>query len=405
MRLNLAIDRDRFASDLANEVATGGLAVVDAIERLLAVRFEETAFRALAGRLVKPPRVRVHAHYYRDRFANLSELRSRGYETWYPELHFATRKDDTTEVAGVDATGFVLSAAGQRSNHRYTRKALKTQVNHVIRLDRVAIGPAVFREATRILQRSGTIAQPYIANLTVGWHSFVDDRLDGFRVVSFDHVITGERTFCRCHSEAHASMLAEARARLPQYVSGSWPHRVIALLDRATYSERVCHFCVAEQHGHDVMKDWYGDQIRQHSGPYVDALVRGIGMDRRTATAEARRRLSISRWVREDELYALVTRLFPENTVQREASPPWLGQQRLDIYLPELALAIEHQGEQHYQPIEAFGGAESFAATRERDDRKRALCRENGVTVVDVRYDAPLTLPSLRSRLRRWLGL
>ena len=126
-------------------------------------------------------------------------------------------------------------------------------------------------------------------------------------------------------------------------------------------------------------------------------------MDVRTATAEARRRLLINRWVREDELYQLISRLFPTRIIRREASPDWLGRLRLDIYLPELALAVEHQGEQHYHPIKAFGGDKALAQLRERDRRKRTLCRKNGVTVVDVRFDDQLTIGSLRSRLRRWL--
>ena len=195
-----------------------------------------------------------------------------------------------------------------------------------------------------------------------------------------------------------------ARAKLaPSFAPDSWPHRVIALLEHVIYSDGLCHFCVAEKYGASVLSYWYGDQIRKHFEPYVDLLLRSTDMDLPTATAEAKSRLSISRWVREDDLCQLVAKLFPNTTIRREASPPWLGQQRLDIYIPDLALAIEHQGEQHYRPIGGFGGEEGFAKARERDERKSSLCLANGVTIVEVRFDDPLTLPSLRSRLRRWL--
>ena len=197
-------------------------------------------------------------------------------------------------------------------------------------------------------------------------------------------------------------MVSDARSRAPSFVVDSWPHQVISLLEHAVYTEDLCHFCVSEQHGGDAHLEWYGSQIREHYGPYVDFLVRGKDMDVTTAKSEARRRLSISRWVREDELYRLVGKLFPIRIIRREASPSWLGRQRLDVFLPEVGLAIEHQGEQHYRPIAAFGGDKGFERTRERDERKRALCYDNGVTVVDIRFDQPLTLPSLRHRLRRW---
>ena len=101
-------------------------------------------------------------------------------------------------------------------------------------------------------------------------------------------------------------------------------------------------------------------------------------------------------------MYELIRRLFPDELIRREASPIWLGRQRLDIYLPRVALAVEHQGEQHYRPIDGFGGEHAFARTRERDERKRALCRENGVAVVDIRFDDALTIGILRQRLQRW---
>ena len=114
-----------------------------------------------------------------------------------------------------------------------------------------------------------------------------------------------------------------------------------ACLEQVDYTAGLCHFCVSKQHGEDAHLEWYGSQIREHYGPYVDLFVRSTDMDINTAKAEARRRLSISRWVREDELYQLVSKLFLNRIIRREASPPWLGQQRLDIFLPELGLAIE----------------------------------------------------------------
>ena len=407
MHLNLAIKTNYFAKELARETVAGGLTIVDAIERLLGQHLEDSVSKSLGSRLIKAPRAVVHPRYYLNRFENLSNLCQRGYYTWYPEVRFATRKGDTLAITQVESAGFdfgyIKYGGSVDREYMYSIKELKTQVNHTVRLNKLSIPAEVFSLVIRIVEQSTTIEQPYIANLTVGFKSYVDDRIEGYRIVSFDHVVTGERRFCRCHSDAHAVMFADAKKRAPSYVPDSWPHHVISLLEHATYSDALCHFCVAEQLGEDALSDWYGDQIQQYYDPYVDLLVRSTDMDSQTAKSEAKRRLSISRWVREDELYRLVTRLFPTKMIRREASPQWLGQQRLDIYLPELALAIEHQGEQHYRPIKAFGGEQAFVKTQERDERKRTLCQENGVTVVDIRFDDALTFASLRSRLRRWL--
>lgn len=57
-------------------------------------------------------------------------------------------------------------------------------------------------------------------------------------------------------------------------------------------------------------------------------------------------------------------------------------EKRLDFYLPTLNIAIECQGEQHYKPIDFFGGVTNFKMQHERDELKRKQCADNGVTVL-----------------------
>ena len=76
--------------------------------------------------------------------------------------------------------------------------------------------------------------------------------------------------------------------------------------------------------------------------------------------------------------------------------------QRLDVFLPQRNLAVEYQGEQHYQAVSAFGGAEALARTIERDVLKKRLCKENAIDLVYVRYSDPLSVASLRSLPCRW---
>ena len=355
MILQLGIETKNFADDLAWEVVTGGLTIVDAIERLLCEHLEDSAAKALGSRLVKAPQAIIHPRYHMDRFRNLFGLSKDGYSTWYPEVRFATKKSDNLSITQVETVGFEHGyrkyGGGFEQWFKYRKKEMRTQINHSLTLTKLSLPKGLFSQTIRIVRKSGNIEQPLLANLTVGFDSFVDDRIPGFRTVSFDHVVTGVRKFCLCNLEAHTAMLTEANEIAPSYSQGAWPHRMVELIESATYDRAICHFCVAEQRGEEALSHWYGDQIQEHYGPYVDLLVRSSDMDIRTAKAEARRRLSISRWVREDELYRQVTKLFPNEKIRREASPRWLGRQRLDIYLPELALAIEHQGEQHFRPI------------------------------------------------------
>ncbi len=94
---------------------------------------------------------------------------------------------------------------------------------------------------------------------------------------------------------------------------------------------------------------------------------------------------------REANLASLVKVLFSEQVCLRNDRPPWLGGLELDIHLPELQLAFEHNGQQHYGPVDHFGGQQAFEAQVERDRRKESLCARKGVTLVVVSYKDALT--------------
>ena len=60
----------------------------------------------------------------------------------------------------------------------------------------------------------------------------------------------------------------------------------------------------------------------------------------------------------------------------------WLGKQSLDFYLPDYNVGIECQGEQHFFPVERFGGDEMFKKILERDKRKKSLCEKYRVKLL-----------------------
>jgi hypothetical protein len=55
----------------------------------------------------------------------------------------------------------------------------------------------------------------------------------------------------------------------------------------------------------------------------------------------------------------------------------------LDIYLPQIKLAFEYQGEQHFYDIHFLG---SKWSQQQRDNEKKQLCIENGITLIEVPY-------------------
>lgn len=70
----------------------------------------------------------------------------------------------------------------------------------------------------------------------------------------------------------------------------------------------------------------------------------------------------------------------------------WLGQQRLDFYLPNEKIAIECNGVQHYKPVDFAGKGEDWAIkkfeyTQKLDEDKRIKCVENGITLEYIKYN------------------
>jgi len=89
-------------------------------------------------------------------------------------------------------------------------------------------------------------------------------------------------------------------------------------------------------------------------------------------------------WISETELFYRISNYFKEYKVIQHGSPDWIGRQHLDIYLPEVNIGIEYQGAQHYVAVDFFGGQEALEKTKERDERKRHKCIENGCSLIYV---------------------
>lgn len=168
------------------------------------------------------------------------------------------------------------------------------------------------------------------------------------------------------------------------------------------YREGICNLCRAIP---STITYTSGDTIIKHYFPYIMAEAILSGIDTREAENRVRDRLGVPRigegWVSETHLYNLIRTLFPDRRVEREASPQWLGRMRFDIFLPEVGVAIEYQGEQHYRPIERFTGKKGFEKTRKRDRLKRQRAKEAGVKVVEFKYDEVLTDEMVRKRIDR----
>ena len=110
------------------------------------------------------------------------------------------------------------------------------------------------------------------------------------------------------------------------------------------------------------------------------------------------RKIIKSKWKSELELFRLVYQHYPTAIYQYHSD--WLGLQSLDIYIPDLRIGIEYQGEQHYKVVEHFDGEEGFKKRQELDNRKRQLCVENKIKLIEWRFDEPINQMNLENKIK-----
>jgi very-short-patch-repair endonuclease len=57
-----------------------------------------------------------------------------------------------------------------------------------------------------------------------------------------------------------------------------------------------------------------------------------------------------------------------------------------DFYLPDYDICIEYDGEQHFMPVEKFGGINSFNKIKKNDIIKNEFCKKNNITLIRINY-------------------
>lgn len=211
---------------------------------------------------------------------------------------------------------------------------------------------------------------------------------------TFYNKITGESFFCSCFKYA---ILKQKDGLMVRHV------HLKNALEKQSFKEAICHICTNTNSdlvfGGSVFQGRYGAYITKHS------IQEGIS--ERDAENYIRNLKGVARigerWVNETLLFNYIKLLFPEFTVQREASPTWLNKQRFDVYIPELNLAIEYQGKQHYIAVGLFGGEDGLKKTQQRDKEKLQLSKANGVEIIYFNYKENLTEKLVGTRLKNYL--
>lgn len=98
------------------------------------------------------------------------------------------------------------------------------------------------------------------------------------------------------------------------------------------------------------------------------------------------------------ELLVYVKQLFPSQRISFNKIV--LDNLQLDIYIPDLKLGFEYQGYQHYlYPNFHHKSLDKFLDLQKRDKRKKELCNQRGITLIEFPYYEKVSLPNVLTKL------
>lgn len=117
--------------------------------------------------------------------------------------------------------------------------------------------------------------------------------------------------------------------------------------------------------------------------------------------------------VRETKLFDSLVKDFPElEFIHSYRNRKLLDRLELDIFSEKYKIAIEYQGEQHYRPLEIYGGETRFKKQLELDNLKKEICKNNGILLLEFSYDKNekqdglvTDYYELKTKIKKWLGL
>lgn len=76
-----------------------------------------------------------------------------------------------------------------------------------------------------------------------------------------------------------------------------------------------------------------------------------------------------------------------------------------DFFMPQLKIAIECQGRQHFERVQFFQSSDGdgFKKQQKNDGMKKEWCEANNVTLVEIRYDDDVTEELVLQKLKEVL--
>lgn len=378
--LFIELDEAKFIENLISKIKSNNQSVIVNIELTLSEVLNVSFQSLFYEKNIEKPRVKLHSIFNQNSSLSISEIANLGYETWYPLINFSSSLDEDFSNLKVKIRGFNLKpisfGAGKFEFYRFQSQARKSKIEYTLKLNHLLLNNAIFKRVLREISFE-SIKNPYMANL----YSYSEDRK--YVLPAFINKLDGSEAICSCSTEVR--------------------RKTGGINSKFLIMENLCHLCTTKENKKEQILSKYDESIFTNQQAYINQIMIERNMTKETARTELFIKLGLTKWKSETKLYTLISKIFENEPIIREASPDWLERQRIDIYLPTRKLAIEYQGQQHFQPISIFGGEESFTKNFQRDETKKRKCLENNIDLVEFKFTEPLTLEYVRNKLKRYI--
>ncbi len=402
--ISLDINPASFSRALRARLANSNESLPDSV-RSVTTSLLERQFKAdIKKGLLYAAKVVIRPEYDKQHPISLREAagRSEGWPLWYMEIILdAPKKTAVSErslkrprVLPVESFEY---GPGNRMWFQFRKFSQVTKNRFTFRISKPVIPSAWFKKADPLGNKKcacpSQMLEPHLNSCWEWWLTYVCRRC-------------GASYMCSCFRRAVKLAAPDAQKQSKHYADFGWPHRFLKAL-KSEFRPKICHMCTGTPSSLFFCSTMYGSHVLSRYGPYVRKLEIEKGLSSREAENKIRERIGVPRigegWINETHLYQLIRMIFSTTEVLREASPDWLGRQRLDIFVPELKLAIEYQGEQHSRPVGRFGGEEGFKKVQNADRIKRELCESNGIDLIYFHHFESLDERMVVKRLSGYL--
>lgn len=179
--------------------------------------------------------------------------------------------------------------------------------------------------------------------------------------------------------------------------------KILSIENHVEYLPNLCHLCNNQVPTVLYCSPMYGTLFFQKFGWYVsqECFKQNMNpMERKEdffsryleIENDIRRRVGYplrgEKYQGETNLYYSIKRLLPEEiTITRHYRPKWLQGLEIDIYIEDLKIGFEYQGQQHYNEVKHWGGKKKLIEQQEHDKRKKEICQKMGIKLYEIRYD------------------